>query len=186
MILFKPTPDGVRREAPWPRLDDDAPLPVDAPALVSAARWAAHPEDHGHFPGLGVWLAPGEGLHRAPRAADAAWPVAVALPFPAFNDGRSYSVARRLRLDGFPGDLYAYGDVLMDQARQMVRVGFTALELPDGTEIDALERALGAYADVYQPAADGLVAAGWRRCREAETGFAAPRPADAAEGRTAP
>ena len=158
MILLKLTAGGLRREEVWTRLEDDAPLPKDAPVLVSVTRWAEKPSDRAHEPGIGVWLAVGEDLPR-----DLPEPSVIALPFPAFNDGRAYSLARRLRRDGVTAELRAYGDVLIDQVRAMARVGFTAFEMADGTDIAAVSRALDAFPGVYQPAADDLVAAGWRR-----------------------
>ena len=53
----------------------------------------------------------------------------IVLNFPAFNDGRSYSIARQLRQDGFRGEIRARGDVLPDQLQFMLQVGFDALEV---------------------------------------------------------
>lgn len=50
----------------------------------------------------------------------------IALPFPAFGDGRSYSLARQLRLNGYSGELRAEGNVLPDQLQLMRQVGFDA------------------------------------------------------------
>ena len=54
----------------------------------------------------------------------------VALEFPVFNDGRSYSAARVLRERyGFEGELRAVGDVLLEQLHFMHRSGFDAFEI---------------------------------------------------------
>ncbi|MEO0497403.1 MAG: DUF934 domain-containing protein [Pseudomonadota bacterium] len=53
----------------------------------------------------------------------------IALDFPSFADGRSYSKAQLLRdAHGYGGEIRAVGDVLPDQIELMLRVGFDALE----------------------------------------------------------
>jgi len=59
------------------------------------------------------------------------WPWSlIAVDFPVFRDGRGFSQAHllRQRLD-WGGELRALGDVLIDQLRQMARVGFDAFAL---------------------------------------------------------
>ncbi len=51
----------------------------------------------------------------------------IVLRFPVFMDGRGFSHARRLRAQGFSGELVAAGDVLPDQWAFLERCGFTAL-----------------------------------------------------------
>ncbi len=51
----------------------------------------------------------------------------IELPFPAFNDGRAYSIARQLRQMGYRGELRATGNVLPDQLQFMLQVGFRCL-----------------------------------------------------------
>ncbi|MEO0636000.1 MAG: DUF934 domain-containing protein [Pseudomonadota bacterium] len=54
---------------------------------------------------------------------------AIALDFPSFADGRSYSKAQLLRSEhAYQGELIAVGDVLPDQVALMLRVGFDVLE----------------------------------------------------------
>jgi phosphoadenosine phosphosulfate reductase len=61
----------------------------------------------------------GEEVHRFP---------VIAIRFPAFTDGRGYSLARLLReRRRFAGELRAVGDVLADQIPLMWRCGFDAL-----------------------------------------------------------
>jgi uncharacterized protein (DUF934 family) len=55
----------------------------------------------------------------------------VALIFPAFNDGRALSIARQLRLEGFPGEIRATGNVLPDLLQFMLQVGFDAFEVSE-------------------------------------------------------
>lgn len=55
----------------------------------------------------------------------------IRISFPAFNDGRAFTVARRLREMGYGGELRALGPVLADQYPMARRVGFSSVEIPD-------------------------------------------------------
>jgi uncharacterized protein (DUF934 family) len=54
----------------------------------------------------------------------------IVIEFPAFTDGRGFSHARRLRGEGFGGELLAAGDVLPDQWSFLQRCGFTGFADP--------------------------------------------------------
>ena len=79
----------------------------------------------------------------------------IALDFPTFADGRSYSHARLLRdRYSFKGELRAVGDVLRDQLFYMQRCGINSFQLREDKDI---EDALNAFAEIsvkYQTAAD--------------------------------
>ncbi len=55
----------------------------------------------------------------------------IRVAFPAFNDGRAFTIARRLRMAGFTGHLRAVGPVIADQYAMARRVGFDDVEIPD-------------------------------------------------------
>jgi uncharacterized protein (DUF934 family) len=55
----------------------------------------------------------------------------IRVAFPAFNDGRAFTIARRLRMAGFAGHLRAVGPVIADQYAMARRVGFDDVEIPD-------------------------------------------------------
>jgi len=55
----------------------------------------------------------------------------IRVAFPAFNDGRAFTIARRLRMMGYTGRLIARGPVIADQYAMARRVGFDAVEIPD-------------------------------------------------------
>lgn len=55
----------------------------------------------------------------------------IRISFPAFNDGRAFTVARRLRVLGYKGHLRALGPVIADQYPMARRVGFDDVEIPD-------------------------------------------------------
>jgi len=115
---------------------------------------------------IGVELQPGE-------AVDALLPYLARLPlialaFPAYTDGRSYSKAQLLKeRHGYQGELRATGDILLDQVAHMLRVGFTSLEVTHQPTIERLEKGdLGGIFHAYQPAARSAAHSGgysWRR-----------------------
>ena len=55
----------------------------------------------------------------------------IRVAFPAFNDGRAFTIARRLRVLGYSGTLRAVGPVIADQYAMARRVGFDEVEIPD-------------------------------------------------------
>lgn len=79
----------------------------------------------------------------------------IALEFPAFRDGRGYSLARRLREHyGYKGEIRAVGNVLRDQVEYMSRVGINAFEIDPSQEvIDALN-AFDTISVKYQASSD--------------------------------
>ncbi len=61
-----------------------------------------------------------------PRTLELQGVTRIHLHFPLFSDGRAFSQAFLLRRRlGFQGEIYATGDVLVDQLGQMQRSGFT-------------------------------------------------------------
>ena len=75
----------------------------------------------------------------------------VAITFPAFGDGRGFSLAVRLRKDlGFKGEIRAEGPVIPDQALFLLRAGFDTVNIEDDTRLPAFEAALGRYKEFYQ------------------------------------
>ena len=55
----------------------------------------------------------------------------IRVSFPAFSDGRAFTIARRLRMLGYTGELRAKGPVIADQYAMARRVGFDSVEIPD-------------------------------------------------------
>ncbi|MDP3960355.1 MAG: DUF934 domain-containing protein [Pseudorhodobacter sp.] len=55
----------------------------------------------------------------------------IRVDFPAFTDGRGFTIARRLRTMGYTGTLRAQGHVLADQYTMARRVGFDEVEISD-------------------------------------------------------
>jgi uncharacterized protein (DUF934 family) len=55
----------------------------------------------------------------------------ISVAFPSFSDGRAFTIARRLRMMGYLGELRALGPVIADQFAMARRVGFDSVEIPD-------------------------------------------------------
>lgn len=55
----------------------------------------------------------------------------IVVEFPAFSDGRGFTIARRLRARGYGGRLRARGHLLADQYAMARRVGFDEVEIGD-------------------------------------------------------
>ena len=94
----------------------------------------------------------------------------VALAFPAFNDGRSFSKAELLRSrHHFEGPIRATGQVLVDQLPHMLRLGFTEFEVSHPVLIERLEAgSTGGIPLYYQPTAKPVEKGqkySWRRTR---------------------
>ena len=122
--------------------------------IVPLALW----REHGHAlqardGGLGVWLDSDEQDEEI--GEDVSKFQVIALNFPAFTDGRSYSNARLLRdRYGFKGELRAIGDVLRDQLFYLHRCGFDAFAIrADKDPYEALE-GLKDFSVTYQAATD--------------------------------
>jgi uncharacterized protein (DUF934 family) len=80
----------------------------------------------------------------------------IALEFPAFKDGRAYSYAHLLRdRYGYPGELRAVGDVLLEQLHFMHRVGFNSFDIQSEDAVNAWEIASADISVWYQPTSDG-------------------------------
>ncbi|MCO5064031.1 MAG: DUF934 domain-containing protein [Rhizobiaceae bacterium] len=161
------TLDGFRQDN-WRHLDEpdaiaesgDVILPLAAYlALDAEARRRANHR-------IGVRLKPGDKIEALAEHLESL-PL-VALEFPAFNDGRSFSKAEILRRRyGYGGAVRAVGQVLPDQFSHMLRVGFDEFEVSHPVLLRWIEEGridgLGLYA---QPAVRAEKPAGmysWRR-----------------------
>ena len=159
--------DGRFQADEWTRLDaeDASVLPSGSALIVPLSALLADPERFlAHDGPLGVEVQPGEDVRGlAPHLEKLAL---IALAFPAFSDGRSYSAARLLRERlGYAGELRAIGDVLADQIPLMRRCGVTSFAVSHAPTRAALEA--GRLAEVrhhYQPipTAPGEAPAGTR------------------------
>ena len=137
---------------PWRYLGE--PVAAGDPLIAPLAELRAERARWWNWTGrLGVRLAPADRV--ADLAADLPRLDLVAVEFPGPGEGRGYSQARLLRERfRFRGELRAVGaGVRQDQAVLLTRCGFDSLEPPEGTDIEALRRALTRYDVAYQPGA---------------------------------
>ena len=103
--------------------------------------------------GLGVWLDSNEEVEAI--ADDLEHFQVIALNFPVFSDGRSYSNARLLRdRYAYKGEVRAIGDVLRDQLFLMKRCGFDAYVIREDRNAEEALQSLKDFSEVYQAATD--------------------------------
>ncbi len=112
--------------------------------IVPLKFWKLYRDQLNDYSGnIAVWLDSdekveqiGDELHSIPL---------IALNFPVFSDGRSYTNARELRQRyGYMGEIRAIGDVLRDQLYYMVQCGFDTFEIRHDQDVEVC---LGAFAD---------------------------------------
>ncbi len=128
--------------------EDDAVFAADEDVILPLARFLQVQAGE-HRGGLAVLLAPdSDPLALQPHLADL--PL-IAIDFPAFADGRGYSIARLLRERlAYRGELRAVGDVLRDQLSYLAQVGFDSFAIrEDRSAAEALD-GLADFSEQYQ------------------------------------
>ena len=138
----------------WVHTGDDEPLPDGAAAIVGLARWQAERDALlARQAPVGIRLRSDESP--AAIAGDLDRFGVVALEFPVFKDGRSFSHARLLRERyGYRGEVRAFGHILRDQYLFLDRCGVDAIEVKDESAVEEWRRAASEFSVWYQPAAD--------------------------------
>lgn len=133
-------------ENAWCVSYDAETLPEQRPAFVPLALWQANQDDAELAPLLTSDTELNAELGQQLSSASA-----IAVDFPAFTDGRGYTIARLLRERyGYSGEVRAVGDVLVDQLDYMRRCGFNAMALRDDQHPEDALRALGFISVRYQ------------------------------------
>lgn len=152
MALYK---DGAIVDDPWrsTMAGDDANPPLAGGVILSLGDWRAFRESArtGENSLYAVRIEPGEDIDAI--VPDLSRLSLIALPFPKFADGRSFSKARMLRdTHSFQGEIRAVGDVLWDQLQLMRRCGFDAFEIEHEPTLKALRGGKKPFmSDFYQP-----------------------------------
>lgn len=127
--------------------DAEALPPEQLPAFVPLTLWQENREDSELAP-----LLTSDAELTAELVAQLKQSPRLAVDFPAFTDGRGYTLARLLRERfGYQGEIRAVGDVLVDQLDYMRRCGFDAMALRDDQDPEDALRALSAFSVRYQP-----------------------------------
>ncbi|MCA8865264.1 MULTISPECIES: DUF934 domain-containing protein [unclassified Halomonas] len=134
-------------ENAWCVSYDEDTLPEQRPAFVPLSLWQSNQEDAELAP-----LLMSDTELKPELAAELSKALAIAIDFPAFTDGRGYTIARLLRERyGYSGEVRAVGDVLVDQLDYMRRCGFSAMALRDDQHPEDALRALSFISVRYQP-----------------------------------
>lgn len=134
-------------ENAWCVSYDAEMLPEQRPAFVPLALWQANQDDDELAP-----LLTSDTELTAELVKQLSSAGAIAIDFPAFTDGRGYSIARLLRERyDYRGEVRAVGDVLVDQLDYMRRCGFSAMALRDDQHPEDALRALSFISVRYQP-----------------------------------
>jgi uncharacterized protein (DUF934 family) len=133
----------------WTTLADDDAAPDGGKIIVTFNRLAKDWDTLVKFPGvIGVKLSNTDRVEAlAPYLSQIA---IVVLAFPAFTDGRAYSLARGLRLDGYRGELRAEGNLLPDQLQYMRQVGFDSFLVNDRFPLQSWQAASHQMSLAYQ------------------------------------
>jgi uncharacterized protein (DUF934 family) len=134
-------------ENAWCVSYDTETLPEQRPAFVPLGLWQANQDDEELAP-----LLTSDTELTVELAQQLGKSAAIAVDFPAFTDGRGYTLARLLRERyGYTGEVRAVGDVLVDQLDYMRRCGFSAMALRDDQDPEDALRALSFISVRYQP-----------------------------------
>ena len=164
------TPSGFREDE-WRRADSAEALSGNGRFILPLQVFLALDENvrRSARERIGVELMPGDPVEKIAALLDQL--TLVALSFPAFNDGRSFSKAELLRSrHHFEGPVRATGQVLVDQLPHMLRLGFDEFEVSHPVLIERLEEGrIGGLSLYYQPTAKAADRAGqkysWRGAR---------------------
>ena len=133
----------------WINAEAEGDLPTSGDVIVPFARLLKEWGELSARPGkLGLRLS----NTARPEALGTSLPrlSVIVLPFPAFNDGRAYSIARSLREMGYRGELRATGNVLPDQLQFMLQVGFDAFEIGERFPLETWQKASRQMSLAYQ------------------------------------
>lgn len=80
----------------------------------------------------------------------------IAIDFPAFRDGRGFSIARLLIREGYKGEIRATGDIGRDRLAYLERCGFTSIQINDETYTPEMLSAFDEMSNYYQSATDNV------------------------------
>ncbi len=133
----------------WTMVADTDALPEGAKIIVTSARLIQDWDLLAKYTGLlGVSLSNSERVEvLAPYLSQLSL---IALTFPAYTDGRAYSQAKDLRLDGYRGELRAEGNLLLDQFQYMHQVGFDTFAVNDRFSLQQWQSASRQMSLAYQ------------------------------------
>ncbi len=150
--------DGSVVEDSWNVVREDAPSALaelgEANTLVPLDCWNALQAESDKMPAnVGVWIASTE-LPDQIEGDLQSIPV-IGVDFPAFADGRGFSIGRLLRQRfQYTGQIRAIGSPIRDQLSYLVRCGFNAFQLAEHYDPEQALASLKDFSDAYQGAVD--------------------------------
>ncbi len=115
-------------EDKWITVVEDQAIPADGALILPLAQWLENRETLAGRE-VGVQVNGDDDLELV--LALNGQVELIAVEFPAFTDGRGFSIARLLRRAGYKGQLRAVGDVTRDRLAYLERCGFDALLVPE-------------------------------------------------------
>ncbi len=136
-------------EDSWLHIADEDEI-VKGDITVSLSRWQKEATElASHEGNIGIRLAPSDTVEDV--ADDLQKISLIALEFPAFTDGRSFSQARLLRSRyGFDGEIRAIGSYMPDQVFYLSRVGVNSFQLENDKEINTALSTMNDFTVNYQ------------------------------------
>ena len=138
---------------------EHAPAPAVIAVFDKFGQRVAHPAELARIIDPDEVIAATDGQTVTQRIAALASAVAhapaIGIRFGKFTDGRSYSVAARLREAGFTGDLHALGEINQEVVFLLKRVGFTHFHIPDPGYAQLPDSILTPFGGHYQAGSDG-------------------------------
>lgn len=151
-------------ENPWRIVEpDQESLPEDeAPLLVPMATWLQHQEVlRARQHPVGILIQPHEDPYDLVQEGvfQGEGVSTIAINFPAYTDGRGFSIAQMLRNElNWQGELRAVGDVLIDTIFYLARCGFDSFLVKPGHDPEKALAAFKTFTVSYQRAYREVVA----------------------------
>jgi uncharacterized protein (DUF934 family) len=135
--------DGAFVEDRWRHVADEEALPHAGAVIVSLGRLS----EALAATGLDIGVLVPNTTEVAALAPAFSRLSLIAISFPAFSDGRGFSLARLIRRAGFTGELRASGRLLADQYGHAIACGFDSIEIAqDIAQRQGAEQWRAAYA----------------------------------------
>lgn len=147
--------DAAIAECNRPFLSKDATLEAvtASTTVVPLALWLSHKDALIERGIDAVWVDSDEAID--PLKDQLKQLTLVAIHFPAFADGRGFSLGRMVRERfAFNGEIRAFGNVIQDQAHFLKRCGFNAMDFREGTDLESAIQSLRDFSEHYQAAVD--------------------------------
>lgn len=142
--------EGRLTEEVWACPEPDDPVPATGPVMLPPPRFQQQRQLQAEGDRLGLLLPPDADLEAL--CADVAAAAAAGVFFPAFTDGRGFSLAQMLRRKpySYAGRLIALGRFLPDQVSFMRRCGFDAAQFDDVRRAETALQLLQPFSETYQ------------------------------------